>query len=276
MEEQNNTNHSFYQRFNIEVGLEEAQERFINRVMSDITSNFGQLGTVTREPWDVEVVRKVAYRLGISFRDNDFFSEYIPDYLACLHAIEALYAAFKTSDYYNDGSPEAVINEIVKSAITASEVDLEIEWKDGIFSKSGAKLLDESLINANLKWLSSPSYADVLTPFKKGLSHFLEAQKQPEKFSSTITDMYEAMEKMTRITNKNNKTLGANAEEFINNLGLSEHYKIMLGAYTKYAHEFRHAVKQGEERKPPLPNEVEAFVYTTGLFIRLAIQQLNQ
>ena len=88
--------------------------------------------------------------------------------------------------------------------------------------------------------------------------------------------MYEALEKMARITNSNNKTLGSNAEQFIVNLGLSEHYKTMLTEYTKYAHEFRHAVEQGKERVPPLLNEVEAFVYTTGLFIRLAIQQLNQ
>jgi hypothetical protein len=87
--------------------------------------------------------------------------------------------------------------------------------------------------------------------------------------------MYEALEKMARNVNNNDKNLGANAKEFIDKLGLSEYYIVMLSSYAKYAHEYRHAVKQGEERKPPLPNEVEAFIYSTGLFIRLAIQQLN-
>jgi hypothetical protein len=124
--------------------------------------------------------------------------------------------------------------------------------------------------------LSDPKYVNVLTPFEKGLHHYLEEQKQPEKLADVVTDMYEALEKMARITNGNNKTLGSNAEKFISNLGLSSYYETMLREYTKYAHEFRHAVEQGKERVPPLPNEVEAFVYTTGIFIRLAIQQLNQ
>jgi hypothetical protein len=46
----------------------------------------------------------------------------------------------------------------------------------------------------------------------------------------------------------------------------------MLKDYTEFAHEFRHAVAEGKTRELPPPQEVEAFVYTTGLFIRLAVE----
>ena len=87
--------------------------------------------------------------------------------------------------------------------------------------------------------------------------------------------MYEASEKMARIVLSNNANLGANAEQFVKGLGLSIYYRKMLKDYVNYANEFRHAGKEGEERATPQPKEVEAFVYTTGLFLRLAIQSLS-
>ena len=48
----------------------------------------------------------------------------------------------------------------------------------------------------------------------------------------------------------------------------------MLKEYIGYANEYRHGLKQTKQRITPNRNEVEAFIYTTGLFIRLAIQQL--
>ena len=95
---------------------------------------------------------------------------------------------------------------------------------------------------------------------------------KPEECS--IRDMYEALEKMARIVCSNNKNLKANAEQFVGKLSLSIYYTKMLKDYTEFAHEFRHAVEEGKERVLPPPPEVEAFVYTTGLFIRLAVESL--
>lgn len=79
---------------------------------------------------------------------------------------------------------------------------------------------------------------------------------------------------MAKVVLGRDKDLSAR-ELFINKLNPSGYYKGMLKDYIEYANEFRHAAEPAARRKPPLPNEVEAFVYTTGLFIRLAIQQLN-
>lgn len=265
----------FHERFNIEVGLEAARERFINRLFNLIDEEF--LGFTKKQCNLSEYVtafKYIAYKLGIRYKGANNLEYYSGnEFPQVLRTLEALFQAFQQESYANSDSR---LDTAIKLAISESEIDLGIEWRDGLFYPSGAKLLDETLINENLKWLSDPKYSTVLAPFEKGLHHFLEAQRQPERLTDVITDMYEAVEKMARITNDNNATLGVNAEKFIGNLGLSDYYKTMLREYTKYAHEFRHAVKQGRVRVPPLPNEVEAFVYTTGLFIRLAVQQLGQ
>ena len=134
-----------------------------------------------------------------------------------------------------------------------------MEWRDGLFWPSGAKLLDEALINENLKWLSGQGFTGVLEPFNKGLRHFLESRKQSEKLADTVTDMYEALESMARIATGFNKELSANKEKFISVLKLSNHYNKMLNDYIDYGYEYRHALKPGEKRKPAKRNEVEAF-----------------
>ncbi len=255
----------FHQRFNIEIDLEEAQRRFMNRVNNVIPDCFNRAKSSDPTlPWSL------ATFLGMAYMGQDRLEAFLgDDFYSCLRTLEEAYRIL----------PPRYQKEFtvgIETILSLSEVDLGIQWRDGAFYPSGAKLLDEALVNENLKWLSDSKYSTVLAPFEKGLGHYLEAQRQPEKLADVITDMYEALEKMARITNGNNKTLGQNAEQFIGNLNLSEYYKTMLREYTKYAHEFRHAVEQGKERVPPLPNEVEAFVYTTGLFIRLAIQQANQ
>jgi len=64
-------------------------------------------------------------------------------------------------------------------------------------------------------------------------------------------------------------------EEFISKLKLPDSYKKMLKEYIDYGCDFRHAVESGKLRSWPLPHESEAFVYSTGLFIRLAIESIK-
>ena len=75
-----------------------------------------------------------------------------------------------------------MLGAIIRSAIKRKEIDLGIQWRDGAFWRSGAKLLDEALVNENFRWLSDPKYSTVVAPFEKRLHHFLEAQRQPEGY----------------------------------------------------------------------------------------------
>lgn len=134
-------------------------------------------------------------------------------------------------------------------------------------------MLDEKVVNEPFRWLRDPKYENVLLPFRKGLSHLLEGTKDPQRFGDAVTDMYEALEAMAKIvTGKPAKDLAALREEFVARLGLPGSYKAMLKEYIDYGCDFRHAVQTGQQRSWPAEHEAEAFVYLTGLFIRLAIQ----
>ena len=153
-----------------------------------------------------------------------------------------------------------------------SEFNLGIQWQDGKFIRTGAKLLDDKLINEPLHWLKEKSYESVLTPFSKGLELFLQAQKRPELLADVITDMYESIEALAKfLTGRPEKDLSANRELFLKRIKASESYKIILKDYIDYANEFRHAMEEGKSKPSLSQSEAESFVYLTGLFIRLAI-----
>jgi len=261
----------FHKRFNIEINVKVAQQRFVNRILTGVESIFPWMEDyMHRDGTEKSVVQFLALISGIKYEWTDTFSEYVQnDFTECLRLVECLYDALANLQ-------KKELDDLVQAIISMSEVDLGIEWTDGSFRPVGAKLLDEELVNEPLSWLSDVQYKQVLEPFQKGLSHYIEAKQQPERFADTITDMYEALEALAKVVTGKDKDLSGNAESFISELKLSDHYKGMLKAHISYANQYRHAPKPGEKRKPPLPNEVEAFVYSTGLFVRLAVQQLKQ
>jgi hypothetical protein len=162
------------------------------------------------------------------------------------------------------------LNDLVKN----SETDLGIEWRPPMFVPTGARLLDDRLVNDPLDWLSDPKYQTVYGPFAKGLSHFLEIARNPQLLTDVITDMYEALEALAKIvTGRPGKDLSAIREAFVKKLRASDHYKKLLKEYIAYANEFRHAQQEPRTRPVPSRAEVESFMYLTGVFIRLAVQK---
>jgi hypothetical protein len=261
----------YYQRFNIQVNREEAEKRFINRILNKIEQDLGSLIRYHQQEPYKTAMYNVASKLGLKY-DGSVIHNYLrSDFNSCLLSLEALYEVFVIK---RDSYAER-LSGIIQYCLYLSETDLGITWRNGVFWPSGAKSLDEDLVNVNLKWLSDLRFQTVIVPFEKGLRHFLEASKQPEKLADTVTDMYEAMEAMAKIATGRDKDLSANKEKFISVLELSYYYKKMLSDYIEYANQYRHAIKPGEKREIPKRNEVEAFYYTTGLFIRLSIQQLT-
>lgn len=214
---------------------------------------------------DGNILKYVANKLGRRYFFRDNFSDYhrgALDFDLFLKSLEALYEALGR---YNPSRQE-ILEAIIKSAISESEVDLGIQWRNGAFWPSRAKLLDTALVNESLDWLSAPQYSNVLVPFEKGLRHFLEAHNKPETLADTITDMYEALEAIAKVITGRNKDLSGNREAFISNLGLSSHYGKMLRDHIDYANQYRHGAdrhgaEQGKTRGSPLRIEVEAFIY---------------
>ncbi len=269
-----NRTRPFHERFEIEVGVEEARRRFINRISNAV---FDRLMSQADRNGVVDMgtlYRRVRYILGEGPRAVPSFDHYVGyDFYRCLRVLEALFQSLEGNEHDKSRYGDFLTIRIIQ-ALQASEIDLGIDWQPPIFVPTGARLLDERLVNEQLHWLSEPQYRTVYEPFEKGLSHFLEAEKKPQLLTDVVTDMYESVEALAKIvTGRPSKDLSGNAEMFISKVKASDHYKKLLKEYIAYANEFRHAAQEGKPRSSLSRAEAESFVYLTGLFIRLAIQR---
>jgi hypothetical protein len=257
----------FHERFEIQIGVNDARQRFIRRVSNYIFGSFfdGQIDSTIKTR---VVLWQVANALGEEYKSYNDFKDYVRgDFHRCLHVLEVSYNAL------TDPAQKLQLNNMIVLVLSQSEIDLGVSWQKPFFTRSGARLLDQHLVNEPLRWLSDPKYRSVYAPFEKGLSHFLEAEKKPLLLADVITDMYESVEALSKVvTGRNTKDLSANAEMLIKMVRASDHYKQLLKDYISYANQFRHAVKQDGARPVLSISEVESFIYLTGLFIRLAIK----
>ncbi|MCX5892172.1 MAG: hypothetical protein NTW80_04230, partial [Deltaproteobacteria bacterium] len=225
----------FINRFDIEVGQDEARKRFVNRAYNRIYKFFYNIEQNERYRIHIEIVsalgEKYSYGVDLSHTiGNEFYRN--------LLAIETMYECV---DYHS----RKLLDILIKLLMHESEVDLGIRWTKGRFIKSGAKLLDNKLVNNDMDWLRENKYITVLTPFEKGLNHFLHSDKRPELLSDVITDMYESLEALSKIITKHpKKDLSANRELFLSKIKASDVYKKILSEYINYANEFRHASEE--------------------------------
>lgn len=261
----------FHERFDIEVDTNQAKQHFINRitnvVFSDIRqSRLGNRWLSTYSVSEYDLTHYVANRVGEVYRTGeDNPGKYVRnDFYRCLQVLEALHEALE-----NTGLEEYLSAAIV-GALDMSETDLGVDWEPPVFVRTGARLLDERLVNEPMRWLSEPTYLTVLDPFQRGLSHYLE-----DRLSDAVTDMYEAVEALARILTGKDKDLSGNRESFIKSIKVSDHYKRLLKDYIEYGSEFRHAERLNKPRPKLTEPEVEAFIYLTGLVIRLAIRSTD-
>jgi hypothetical protein len=153
-----------------------------------------------------------------------------------------------------------------------TEADLGVEWRDGLFHKKGATLLDAQLVNDPLRWARNKGLDQVVAPLEKALAHLLDSERRPEVLNDVITDAYESLESLAKFVTGRDKDLSANRELFLSKLNASDKYKVILKEYIDYAQAFRHGAGPNSPRATIEYREAESFVYVTGIFIRLAIE----
>ena len=258
---------SFHARFDIPVGVEETRRWFINRIKNQVFDEYFNAKDdfgLKRQPYALKALRATANGLGEEFHSRTGLANYVKDdFFRCMRAVEGIYSVCSADD-------KTELDGLVHSILSDSELDLGVSWSNGLFLPTGAALLDEVLVNDQLRWLDKPEYRSVRAPFEKGLSLLLQAQKKPQMLSDVVTDMYESLEALARIVTGRERDLSANKELFISKIKASDKYKEILTCYIEYANEFRHASRKGEDKPALSTAEVESFVYLTGLFIRLA------
>lgn len=256
---------SFYQRFALDISLDEAKEKFVARAHNRI---FEELYLQYRKLWGAEIMTSVADALGRRVDFQRSLSNQIGEnFLNVLKAIEGFHAVLASHGRTWGEEVDGVIDYLLRN----SEIDLGIRWQPPFFVLSGAQELDNTLVNDNLLWLRQKSaFKPVVAPFEKGVRHLLHSQNRPELLSDVITDMYEALEALARVLTGRDADLSGNAELFVKAVKASDEYKAILKDYINYANRFRHAVRKDQRRPILSPREAESFVYLTGLFIRLA------
>ncbi len=259
----------FHERFDIAVDVVEARQQFINRMnlltFEDMTDGDWRRELLANKLSLYDLTRFVAFSLGERMPNQYHPATLINnDFHRCLRVLESLYRLFEGTGLENR------LSDDIQAAIRMSPVDLDVAWQPPVFVRTGARLLDESLVNEPLRWLSDPTYQTVLAPFQRGLSHYLE-----DRLSDAVTDMYETVEALARILTGKDNDLSGNRESFIKSIKVSYHYKRLLKNYIEYGSEFRHAERLNRPRPKLTEPEVEAFVYLTGLFIRLAIRSTD-
>lgn len=254
----------FTQRFDILIDQEDARKRFVNRAHNRVFSGYYY---EHHESDRSKIHKEISSAIGDRHAYRKSLSSQIGgDFYRNLLSLETFYKAIH-SIY------RSKMDQLIKHIISESEIDIGIRWENGKFVKSGSKLLDDVLVNDNLHWLRDNKYVSVLSPFEKGLNHYLHPERRPELLADVITDMYETVEALAKIiTERPNRDLSANRELFISKIGASKEYKKILSEYISYANNFRHALQEGKTKPLISQKEVESFIYLTGIFLRLAIQ----
>ena len=257
---------SFYQRFALDISLDDAKQKFVARAHNRI---FEELYLKYRDLWGQEITISVADALG---RRADYMrslsGQVGKDFNDVLKAIEGVHAVLASHGRTWSNEVNGVIDYLLRN----SEIDMGIRWRPPFFVPSGAEELDEKLVNDNLLWLrEDSSLKGVLAPYEKALRHLIHSQNRTELLNDVVTDMYESLEALAKLLTGRDSDLSANAELFIKKVKASDEYKVILRNYIDYANRFRHAVRKTQPRPVISAKETESFVYLTGLFIRLAL-----
>jgi len=261
----------FDERFNLQVGQEEARRRFTNRALNDIFDEYLGINALiaTMHALQIrDIESEIASALGERHIHGAVLAQVAGSFLNCLRGIEGLYSWLAA-----DRSAQKDVSRKVNELLAGAETDLGVTWTSGRFLRSGAKELDDALVNQPLRWLEDPRLAAIRQPFTKAVELFLQATTKPESLLDVITDLYESLEAAAKlVTGRQDKDLTANAELFIKHLAISPQFRDLLKQYMEYANSFRHAAAPARPREIPATKEVEAFLYITGVFLRLTQQ----
>lgn len=260
---------NLYKQFGVSPNIDKEKQLFVQRINTTIFTTLKQ----SAYPDDYEhLFRDVCYQLGLNGNDiishanrnNYGHSLFIPsfrkltadDFFETLKILVVLYNATAKEN-------QEKVAFAIELALAHAAIDLGIRWKDGMFYPSGAKELDEKLLDDSLEWLNE--YPEVKEQFKTALDHFGQSIQDESSRKDAITNAYTSIEKLTQILLQNGKNFEKNSNDLVNKLQLPSEYKNIIHYYKQIAHEYssRHAGSSISH------DEAEAFIYLTGILVRL-------
>lgn len=275
----------FKKRFSISIDPEEVRKDFVNKANHFLFQNLDEKigryyinSTPGKKFFDF-----ICLSIGKEPRETlieDFSGDSVMpkirqltknDFDMTMVLIETVYDYFqKFYDYDKDKWIE-LINVTVTGALEQL-VPLNIYWHDGKFYPQGAEVLDEKLIKDQLDWLNT--YPKVREFFKNSLDHYATSENDAIKRKDTVHNAFMAVDQMSRIILNNDKAFDNNYNLFVNKIGLNTNWKNILNYYKELSKEFGRHPGVGDEYIPEKA-DTEAFLYLSGIILRLSIQKIK-
>jgi hypothetical protein len=255
-----------YKRLNLETDLKKEQEKFIKRIQlifKNIESkHLSPAGGPNNYLYSVS--NGMAFLLGEEKREC--LEEYLdnPTIERVLTVSEIFLNVIENAPGFY--SEKKDFPRKIEEAINLSIIDLSFYFKNGKFYKKGAIELDEKLILETLDWLND--YPKTKLFFEGALKENLH-----KDYPDAITKSYSALESTVMTILNNNTNLKKNIPKLLEKLNLPDQWGKILFNFCAYAHEFSSRHGKGEKTKKAIvtPEIVEAYIYFTGLVIRLVI-----
>lgn len=255
-----------YKRLGLETDLNKEKEKFIKRIQLIFREiDFRHLAPIGGPDNNLyNVLIKIALLLGEE--KKEYLEQLIEDSTIerALLVSEIFLNVIKneSSFYLENRSFPSKIEE----AINLSIIDLGISFKNEKFYKKGAEELDKKLIFKPLEWLND--YPKTKIFFEGALKENLR-----KDYPDAITKSYSALESVVKTFLNNNTNLKKNIPKLLDGLNLPVQWGKILFNFCDYAHEFssRHGKEEGTKSLKINPEIVEAYIYFTGLVIRLII-----
>lgn len=191
------------------------------------------------------------------------------DFERTLLFIEVIYNYFRATREYDR---EQWLTDIDKAvAISLDQpISLGVSWREGKFYPEGAEEMDHKLILDVLKWLEKYPKSQAL--FNNALDHYSQSLADPIKRKDVISNSFQSLEKLTKDFLQTTKdSFDNNFGELVTRLNLDKKWVTIINSYKELSKEFgRHA---GRDDFIPEKEDTEAFLYLSGLIMRLILQK---
>lgn len=260
-----------YEILGIKADIETEKNKFITRI--ELALNDLDLMCDAIKASSV-IEKEVCYLLGEKYMGSFIRHLQKTDINATIILCKAFFdaLAIKSKEYrLDDIGIITNFEQRIKQAMNQSRLDLGFGYENRNFYRKGVDEFDKPLLLEPLVWLEP--YANAKRYFSEALNDYLQRE-----YPDVITKCYSAVESIVKTICDSNKTLDHLVPDLLKRLELPEHWKAILVNYCKYAHEYasRHGKKESGKEVEVSPKDVEAYLYFTGLIIRLVIQSKNK
>lgn len=185
--------------------------------------------------------------------------------------IEIVYQHFREKHSGGDAidAIESIVNQFILQPIS-----LGVFWRNGKFYPEGATELDEPLVREPLEWLEA--YPKVQSLFKNALDAYSQSIVSHIKRKDTVVNAYQAVEEIARLIVGEQKPFDSIYPMFGEQIGLNQYWRKILNNYREFSMEYgRHPGKSKTDFIPDKPS-TEAFLYLSGLLLRLSINVMKK